>query len=66
MNYGELENFELIAEVLNISVELVKEWSDGSCTIGDKTNYEYIVTSEEANCYMEFIGKYGDRYIYKN
>jgi hypothetical protein len=62
----EMLPIEALAELLNIPENELKEWSDGTFTIGNMDKYEYIVLEEPAEGFMEFLGKVDEYFIYKN
>lgn len=60
------ERIHVLADFLILDVNELILWSDDSITIRNNHRFEYIVTPEERNGYMEHLGVYKGYNIYKN
>jgi hypothetical protein len=60
-----MDEHEILAEFLNVSVDEIKEWSDGSFTVGNDDTRDYMVSECKID-YGRCLGKYKNHYIYKS
>lgn len=57
---------EVLSKLLKVSENDLNQWSDGTWTLRNYPDREYIFTEEETDIYMEFLGEFDGRFLYYN